>query len=365
MLTVDALSRLLDALRSTGYRTLGPTVRDGVIAYSEITTADDLPHGVVDDQGPGHYRLLPADAGYFDALPGQASWKEVLFPPLESLWTAETVDGVLRFTERSPRDTKVALVGARACELAAIAVQDAVFVDGPAPEPRYARRRSDIFVVAVECGRAAPTCFCTSVGTGPRVNPGTSADIVLTELPGTGFVTRPDTARGRAVIESLGVRPATVPEMEEAVDRVAATASSITRRLDTEGLQASLREAAGLDAWGDLEQRCLACGNCTAVCPTCFCSSAVDTASLDGAVAGRSREWASCFTLDYSYMAGHRVRTSVGARYRHWITHKLSTWIDQFGMLGCVGCGRCITWCPVGIDIVAEAARVRKVAQSA
>ena len=217
-----------------------------------------------------------------------------------------------------------------------------------------------MFLVAVECGRAAPTCFCTSMGTGPRINPGQGADLVLTELPGKGFVARGDTDRGFDLLNRLEPRSATVPELEAAVTRVARAADSITRHLDTNGLKEDLAAAASSDAWKDLEARCLACGNCTLVCPTCFCSSTEDSSDLSGDQASRDRVWASCFTLDYSYMYGHTVRNGVGTRYRHWITHKLSTWVDQFGSFGCVGCGRCITWCPVGIDIVEEATRITK-----
>ena len=194
--------------------------------------------------------------------------------------------------------------------------------------------------------------------TGPRVDPGHGADIVLTELPGTGFVARGDTEHGFDLLERLGPRSATVPELEQGVRRTAATAASVTRRLDLHGLKEGISAAADTTVWGDLEERCLACGNCTLVCPTCFCSSAEDFSDLTGTETHRDRVWASCFTLDYSYMYGHTVRNGVGTRYRHWITHKLSTWVDQFGSFGCVGCGRCITWCPVGIDIVEEATRI-------
>ena len=80
---------------------------------------------------------------------------------------------------------------------------------------------------------------------------------------------------------------------------------------------------------------------------------------LYGARAERWRKWDSCFTLDFSYIHGGSVRTSAAARYRQWLSHKLATWIDQFGSSGCVGCGRCITWCPVGIDITEEVAAIR------
>lgn len=365
LLTIGDLSKLLATLRSEGFRTVGPVARDGAVTYADIETAEDLPRGLVDEQEPGGYRLRSEGDALFDALPGQASWKQVLFPAHEPLWHAEKVDGNLRFTERLPKGTRMALVGARPCELAAISIQDRVFLEGQAIEPRYSLRRQDVFIVAVECGRAAPTCFCTSFGTGPRVGAGSPADIVVTEIPGTGFVARGESVPGQVLIDSLGARPATVPEIEAAVDRVASTAHSIRRHLPTAQLQSRLRAARGQDVWDELEERCLACGNCTAVCPTCFCSSAVDGSSLDGTTANRDRVWASCFTLDFSYMTGHTVRTSVAARYRQWITHKLSTWVDQFDSFGCVGCGRCITWCPVGIDIVAEATRPTKEAQHA
>ena len=96
------------------------------------------------------------------------------------------------------------------------------------------------------------------------------------------------------------------------------------------------------------------------MCPTCFCTTTEDVASLDAAEASRSRRWDTCFSLDFSYMGGRPQRASVTGRYRHWLTHKLSTWIDQFGESGCVGCGRCIVWCPVGIDLTEEVAAIRR-----
>jgi predicted aldo/keto reductase-like oxidoreductase len=90
------------------------------------------------------------------------------------------------------------------------------------------------------------------------------------------------------------------------------------------------------------------------VCPTCFCTSVTDTTELTGATAQRWRRWASCFELDFSYLHGGPVRVSVSSRYRQWLSHKFGTWHDQFGESGCVGCGRCIVWCPVGIDVTEE-----------
>ena len=109
--------------------------------------------------------------------------------------------------------------------------------------------------------------------------------------------------------------------------------------------------------WDDVAERCLTCGNCTMVCPTCFCTTVEDHSDLAGRRAERKRRWDSCFTMDFSYIHGGSVRDQARSRYRQWMTHKLASWIDQFGTSGCVGCGRCITWCPVGIDITEEVAR--------
>ena len=127
------------------------------------------------------------------------------------------------------------------------------------------------------------------------------------------------------------------------------------RTLETDGLAAAIRSQPEHPRWAEMADRCMACGNCTQVCPTCFCTSIEDKAALDGTAAERVRRWDSCFTPDFSYIHGGSVRPSVRARYRHWLTHKLGTWHDQFGTSGCVGCGRCITWCPAGIDITEEA----------
>ena len=131
------------------------------------------------------------------------------------------------------------------------------------------------------------------------------------------------------------------------------------RHMDTSGLPDMLQRNLEHPRWDDVAARCLSCGNCTMACPTCFCSDDVESQAPDGETSSRVREWASCFTHDFSYIHGGTVRETTRSRYRQWITHKLGTWWEQFGTSGCVGCGRCITWCPVGIDITEEAAAIQ------
>ena len=254
----------------------------------------------------------------------------------------------------------LAFIGVRACELRAIAIQDRVFLSGRYFDNPYKIRRDQAFIVAVNCGQAGGTCFCVSMDAGPKVE--TGFDLALTELVEEGrhlFVLEVGSAAGADLAKDLPARPATEEEIEAAERVVARTKGQMGRSLETDGLKELLQANPDHPRWDEVAERCLTCGNCTNVCPTCFCTTIEDTTDLVGAAAERVRRWDSCFTLDFSYIHGGSVRNSARSRYRQWMTHKLAHWIDQFGSSGCVGCGRCITWCPVGIDITEEAAAIR------
>ena len=309
---------------------------------------------------PGQYRLeRRADNALFGYAVGPQSWKRFLHPPIERLWQAQrTADG-FTVTAAEETVTKFAFLGVRACELHAIAIQDRVFIGGPYPNTGYQRRRQDNFFVAVNCGEAGGTCFCVSMKTGPQAQAG--FDLALTELldgDDHRFLVEVGSAAGGAVLGELPHRQAEPDDSAAAEAVVARTAGQMGRTLDTNGLKELLQRNPTHPRWDDVAHRCLTCANCTMVCPTCFCTTVDDHSDLAGQTAERVRRWDSCFTLDFSYIHGGSVRTETRSRYRQWMTHKLASWIDQFGTSGCVGCGRCITWCPVGIDITAEAAAI-------
>jgi sulfhydrogenase subunit beta (sulfur reductase) len=356
------LDELLDALRRRGFTVIGPRVRSGSIVYDELASADDLPAGWVDVQEAGTFRLERRDdEAVFAHAVGHDSLKRFLFPAVVPLWRARRgEDGALEVQapEEPPR---YAFVGVRSCDLHAVAIQDRVFLRDRHVEPDYEARRRDAFFVAVNCARAGGTCFCTSMGTGPRVTGG--HDLALTELideHGHRFLVEAGSERGAEVLAEVTRRPAEPDEQRAAEETVARTAASMGRSLDTSDIRDLLQANAEHPRWDEVADRCLTCGNCTLVCPTCFCSSVEDTTDLAGGEAEHTRVWDSCFTLEHSYVHGGSVRRSGSSRYRQWMTHKLSTWIDQFGSSGCVGCGRCITWCPVAIDITEEAAAIRQ-----
>jgi sulfhydrogenase subunit beta (sulfur reductase) len=362
LLSESGLQALLSLLGDRGYRVIGPTVRDQAIVYDDIASLKELPKGWTDEQDGGRYRLIERDD---DALFGYAvgphSWKAFLHPPVLRLWrAARDGDDVEVIPEPAP-DERYAFIGVRACELHAIAIQDRVFLGGEHIDPHYRARRQGTFIVAVNCGVAGGTCFCVSMDTGPKAEAG--FDLALTEIETEGergYVVESGSEEGRAVLAELPSRPATADEQRAADAVVSGTAAAMGREMRTGDLPALLLRNLEHPRWDEVAERCLTCGNCTMVCPTCFCTSVEDSSDLTGVESSRTRRWDSCFTTDFSYIHGGSVRASARARYRQWMTHKLATWHDQFGTSGCVGCGRCITWCPVGIDITEEARAIRE-----
>jgi sulfhydrogenase subunit beta (sulfur reductase) len=361
VLTVDALDELVALLGARGFRVLGPTVRDGAIVYDDLDSAGELPIGWTDRQEAGTYRLeRREDFARFGYAVGPHSWKRYLFPPRIRLWRAHLDgEGVPAIEQEPPEAQPLAFIGVRACEVHAIEIQDRVFLGGRYVDADYAARREGAFVVAVNCFEPGGTCFCVSTGTGPAVQAG--YDLVLTELleGEHRFLVEAGSDRGADVLAALPTRPAAAADIEAAEASVASAADGMGRSLDTFDLRDLLARNLEHPRWDEVAQRCLTCGNCTLVCPTCFCSAVEDETDLSGTEVERNRVWDTCFSVDYSYIHGGSIRPSARSRYRQWMTHKLGTWHDQFGSSGCVGCGRCITWCPVGIDITAEVAALR------
>lgn len=351
------LRHLVEELSRRGYRVVGPTLRDSAIVLAELDSADELPHGWGVDVAPGSYRVRRrGDDAAFGHSAGPQSWKQFLHPPRQRVWSSDSAG-----PEPVPR---YAFLGVRGCDLAAIGVLDRVLAGPEHPDDSYTARRDGIFVVAVNCTEPGGLCFCASMGTGPGCSgPGAGPryDLALTErVDGTGqagalsYLVEIGTAAGAEVLSAVPHRAAEPAERDDAAAAVAVAATRMGRRMPDTDLRGLLMDSRESGHWAEVAQRCLTCGNCTMVCPTCFCSSTEDVTDLTGQHAERWMEWASCFELDFTFVHDGPVRRSGAARYRHWLTHKLSSWHDQFGTSGCVGCGRCIAWCPTGIDITEE-----------
>lgn len=362
------LQELVDALVTHGYRVLGPQVKDGAVVLEDLNTVAALPAGWTDEQGAGTYRLVPSEgAALFAHNVGPQSWKQFLHPPSQRLWRTElrgrTADGRgdgWRVVEDKYEAQHLAFFGVRPCDLHAIEIQDRVFLRGLFVEPGYKSRRDHALIIAVNCTRAGANCFCTSMGYGPRAE--TGFDLALTEIAAEDrhcYLVDVGTETGSEILAKVQQAEASREDIVAAVKLTNDAASQMGYRFDAGALKQELGRRYDSPEWGRVAERCLSCSNCTQVCPTCFCTTIEDKTDVPGEVAERWRKWDSCFSLDFSYIHGGSIRSSVSSRYRQWLIHKLATWGDQFGTPGCVGCGRCITWCPVGIDITHVARAVQ------
>lgn len=359
VLGVDDLAILITRLSESGYEVKGPVVRSGAIVPGVLGRVDDLPKGVHDEQAPGTYRLVHGeDSRLFDWAVGPSGWKPEFFPPHDEVWRARIGDGNVQMVQIRDAQRPLAVVGARPCEMAALKVLDRVFIEGAYRDSRYAERRENAFIAVVECSSPAATCFCDSMSTGPNIEAG--FDLALTELDndkGHRFLARVGSPRALGVLEGMATAPATQDDFSAREALLDGSRRRMVRHLDVDPLAGLLARNLEHPRWAEVAERCLSCGNCTLVCPTCFCSDVRDATDLDGDVV-RQRTWSSCFSVDHSYLHGGAVRPTTQSRYRQWMTHKLSSWWDQFDTTGCVGCGRCIAWCPVGIDITEEASAI-------
>ncbi|MHC1744491.1 MAG: 4Fe-4S dicluster domain-containing protein [Syntrophobacteraceae bacterium] len=377
VLDARQLEALLARIQSDGFAVVGPTIRSDAIDYAVIESVNDLPYGWTEEHAPGSCRLVQAESRLaFQHTVGPTPWKRFLIPDDLVCWRASrTEEG---FTiECPPSDNeKYAFWGIRSCDLHALAALDQIFlgkpllhppgtfraVEGAFPDPTYKERREDLLIVAFHCGWPGQTCFCTSLGTGPRASGGFDlAFLELTLEEEVLYVGETGSERGERLLSDLNADAPSalvIQAAEQAHDRAA---HAVQRTLEADGLRDVLYRRIDAPRWQETARRCFTCGNCTLVCPTCFCSTLLDSTDLSGRAAERVRRWDSCFSVEFSYLhGGGSIRTSPASRYRHWIMHKLATWWDQFSVSGCVGCGRCITWCPAGIDITEEARILRE-----
>lgn len=362
VVTPDLFSTLLQILVESGLRLIGPNLKDGAIGLEEIHGSDDLPVGWTDRQEANTYRISRRqDKALFGYNVGPHSFKKFLFPPRLTVWQASRSKTGFEIQPGRKQPKPFAFIGVRPCELSAIRIQDRVLADDQYCDEFYKNQRQDTFIFAVNCTAPGGTCFCTSMNAGPRAVAG--YDLAATEIIDDSrhfLVIEVGTERGQSVISRIDHESASAEILALVQEKLNRAADSMGRSLDTDNLRELLYRNVENLAWDRVGARCLTCANCTLVCPTCFCSTSEDTTDLSGKETERTRRWDSCFTMDFSYLHGGSVRPSAKSRYRQWLMHKLAGWHDQFGISGCVGCGRCITWCPVGIDITEEARAIRQ-----
>ena len=326
---------------------VGPSLSEGVVRLRELKGAGDLDAGVVDIQGPGSYVVAGKSAFLFASVNGPDSPKTYLHPAEVELSKIVAKSSDLELLSAFHSNRKYAFFGIRPCDLRGVGIMDRTMLVPGFEDTVYSALREDSIFIVVNCTRAGENCFCASMGAGPAAASG--YDVAITELPEKLLFDIPEKNMG--LFKGIELIAATEEELRKGEEMVRHAGEQMGRRISQKDPARQMYAALDSPVWGKTAERCLACGNCTMVCPTCFCNTIVDRTNLKDGSVSRVRIWDSCLSKDFVYSAGGNPRQQRSARYRQFVMHKFAYWPDEFGTYGCVGCGRCITWCPVGIDI--------------
>ncbi len=338
------------------YEIIAPVLKDGVIQLLKVENINELPFGYKEKEEKNFYRIDKSEVRYFFSyIRPSVSYKRFLLPPEFTFLKVKKENGKLKFIENIIHK-KYAFFDIRACDLKAIDILDDVFLrKSKHPDPYYNALRENLFIVAVSCREPSDVCFCSYMDISPK--PKKSFDILLTELE-DGFLVEIGTEKGRELIEKIEHRKAKEEDIKMAEEIEKDCIEKIKREVPTKKLPEILYENIESPYWNEIGKRCLACTSCTQLCPTCFCFDIVVKNDPINKTSERMRIYDSCFSPTFATVHKFNIRHSIASRYRQWLMHKFTYWTEQFDEFGCVGCGRCITWCPAGIDITEEIRRL-------
>ncbi|MBT4835845.1 MAG: 4Fe-4S dicluster domain-containing protein [Methylococcales bacterium] len=341
------LNDLFQSLLDHGYRIMAPVVRDDSILYQQINSADALPHGIIDDRHNGSYQIAQAKTPRCFAWSNpQQSLKSFVFSPVEILWKSFYKDNELVFQAIKAEAQPTVIFGVKGCDIAGLQLLDQHFYHKKTPDTHYQQRRDNLILFGINCFRSGSQCFCTNTGDGPNIS--SPSDCIMSELD-EGYIIHHVNSPLTEIIDTLQLKLATTAQQQQATYESSQAALSQQQKLP-EITANSVFEQWSHPVWNDIADTCLGCGNCTTVCPSCFCHQESSDVSIDLTESSQTRSWDSCFTTQHSYLHGFYIRPERSQRYRQWLSHKFSGWQSQFGRIGCTGCGRCATYCPVGID---------------
>lgn len=328
------ISALLDAIAAEN-RLFASVDSDGIIEYVQVENGDNVT---------------------LEFYNSKESPKKIFFPQSEILFSFSKERGREVPKERDNRQRVVFAM--RPCDAAALLILDNVFDGADYKDPYYIEKRKNTVICSLGCNDPRSSCFCTGLGLGPYAKKG--SDVFITDL-GDDYLLEAVTEKGEQLLSSIAGLAAAEKSDVDKIEKLKQEAESkIKKQLNLQGVVEKLDDIFNHPVWEQIHEKCLGCGICTYLCPTCHCFDMADeTTGRDGC---RVRNWDSCMFGNFTNEAsGHNPRPSGKERMRQRIMHKFNYFVKNFDSVACVGCGRCFTNCPVKNDIVKAIEKIKKV----
>lgn len=306
------------------YKIFAPVEEDGNAAFKDISKSGDVT---------------------FDYTNSRTNPKGLFFPQSEILFNFKK-DEVI---SKPLSEEKFVVFGIRPCDVQGVLMVDKVYLSEDFKDVYYLRRRENGVIVSLACNSPCETCFCTGIGGGPAKEDG--SDVITFDI-GEAILLKPISKKGEDFIKDCdkALNEAAKSDLNKADKHVLDAEKKIKTKIDTEAAKKSLDKNFDSDFWEDAHQKCIGCGICTYLCPTCYCFDITD--EMRGTEGKRLRSWDSCmFRLFTLHASRHNPRTSGKERFRQRVMHKFKYLLDNCQVLGCTGCGRCVKECPVNLDI--------------
>jgi sulfhydrogenase subunit beta (sulfur reductase) len=317
------VSGFLDRLIQS-YRVYAPVMQNGYFLFKAIKSGSE------------------ASLDYHNA---KMSPKDILFPQSEVLFRYQLDRRDVEIDMPAQDERNLVIFGMRPCDVRGVRALDNVFSKSP-QDPYFEGRRSKTVIVGLGCSETHNGCFCTTVGGAPCVDDG--SDLFLIDI-GDEYLIRIMSDKGEVLLGSEDLPDAETQKIEAAAEVAEKAREALGPYVDVQGLKDILTQRFSDPVWGVISEKCIGCGVCTYLCPTCHCFDICDEALYREGK--QIRIWDSCqYPLFTKLASGLNPRDTVEKRIRQRIMHKFAYSPDEQGIL-CTGCGRCVIECPVNLDI--------------
>ncbi len=320
------------------------------LIFAEIAKNMSLYLPVDRNDGKAEYTKWEEGKKLSNALNTVKSPKDFFFPQTEDMMEFKVEGKNIEVIDTRKASEDFVVFGVRACDVKAFDILDRVFLVEPR-DSYYATKREHGIIVSLACNKPSETCFCTAFGIDPA-NPAADVTVWKTE---TEVFWQANTEKGENLLKSISAF--TEECTDEKVNEEKEKINSIMKKLPLADLDTSkfgggkTEELFDIPEWDELSESCLGCGTCTFVCPTCQCYDIKDFNTGKGVI--RYRCWDSCMYSEFTRMAHGNNRNSQKERFRQRFMHKLVYYPENNdGIFGCVGCGRCLSRCPISMNIV-------------